>query len=60
MFGAGRIIAIDKIPERIDMAREYSKAETLDFGSQDLRRVDGDDGRTVPTGSAVSGLVAIR
>ena len=31
MFGAERVIAIDKIPERLDMAREYGKAETLDF-----------------------------
>ena len=31
MLGAGRVIAIDKIPERLDMAREYGKAETLDF-----------------------------
>ena len=33
MLGAGRVIAIDKIPERLEMAREYGKAETLDFSN---------------------------
>jgi threonine dehydrogenase-like Zn-dependent dehydrogenase len=31
MLGAGRVIAIDTVPERLQMAREKSKAETIDF-----------------------------
>lgn len=31
MFGAGRVIAIDMVPERLDMARTHGKAETIDF-----------------------------
>ncbi len=31
MLGAGRVIAIDKIQERLEMARKIGKAETLDF-----------------------------
>lgn len=31
MFGAGRVIAIDKVPERLAMAREHGRAETLDY-----------------------------
>jgi threonine dehydrogenase-like Zn-dependent dehydrogenase len=31
MFGAGRVIAIDTVPERLQMAREKGKAETIDF-----------------------------
>jgi threonine dehydrogenase-like Zn-dependent dehydrogenase len=34
MLGAGRVVAIDCVPERLQMAREKSKAETIDF-SQD-------------------------
>lgn len=30
MLGAGRVIAIDHVPERLAMARTYGKAETLD------------------------------
>jgi threonine dehydrogenase-like Zn-dependent dehydrogenase len=30
MFGAGRVIAIDRVPERLEMARK-GKAETIDF-----------------------------
>ncbi len=33
MLGAGRVIAIDKVPERLAMAREHGKAETLDFSA---------------------------
>lgn len=35
MFGAGRVIAIDMVPERLEMARQ-GKAETIDFGKQDV------------------------
>lgn len=31
MFGAGRVIAIDRVPERLEMARVHGKAETLNF-----------------------------
>ncbi|HEY2251980.1 MAG TPA: zinc-binding dehydrogenase, partial [Planctomycetaceae bacterium] len=31
MFGAGRVIAIDRVPERMAMAREQGKAETINF-----------------------------
>src|ERR1700710_630657 len=31
MMGAGRVIAIDTVPERLNMARTKGKAETLDF-----------------------------
>jgi len=35
MLGAGRVIAIDKVPERLEMAQK-GKAETIDFGKQDV------------------------
>lgn len=31
MLGAGRVIAIDRVPERLQMAARYGKAETIDF-----------------------------
>lgn len=31
MMRAGRVIAIDKVPERLEMARTHGRAETLDF-----------------------------
>jgi threonine dehydrogenase-like Zn-dependent dehydrogenase len=31
MLGAGRVIAIDTVPERLRMAQKYGKAETIDF-----------------------------
>ena len=31
MLGAGRVIAIDRVPERLKMAAEHGKAETIDF-----------------------------
>ena len=31
MFGAGRVIAIDCVPERLQMAEKHGKAETIDF-----------------------------
>lgn len=36
MLGAGRVIAIDKVPERLEMARTHGKAETLDFSAVDI------------------------
>jgi threonine dehydrogenase-like Zn-dependent dehydrogenase len=35
MFKAGRVIAIDRVPERLQMARD-GKAETIDFSKQDV------------------------
>jgi len=31
MLGAGRVIAIDNVPERLEMARVHGRAETIDF-----------------------------
>lgn len=31
MLGAGRVIAIDRVPERLEMARAHGKAETINF-----------------------------
>lgn len=36
MLGAGRVIAIDRVPERLTMAREHGRAETLDFSQVDV------------------------
>lgn len=36
MFKAGRVIAIDCVPERLEMARHHGKAETIDFGQHDV------------------------
>jgi threonine dehydrogenase-like Zn-dependent dehydrogenase len=35
MFGAERVIAIDRLPERLDMAREKGGAEILDYEEVD-------------------------
>lgn len=35
MFGAGRVIAIDRVPERLAMAERYGRAETLNFSEED-------------------------
>jgi threonine dehydrogenase-like Zn-dependent dehydrogenase len=36
MFGAGRVIAIDHVEERMAMARTQGRAETIDFTKQDV------------------------
>ena len=36
LLGAERVIAIDRFPERLRMAREISKAETLDYEEVDV------------------------
>lgn len=36
MFGAGRVIAIDRVPERIRMAETKGKAETINFEDADV------------------------
>jgi threonine dehydrogenase-like Zn-dependent dehydrogenase len=35
-LGAGRVIAIDHIPERLELARDACGAETIDFDGQDV------------------------
>ena len=36
MFKAGRVIAIDRVPERLEMAREHGRAETINFDEVDV------------------------
>lgn len=36
MFGAGRVIAIDRYPERLEMARNKGRAETIDFSQENV------------------------
>ena len=36
MLGAGRVIAIDRVPERLDLARDHSNAETINFEDADV------------------------
>ncbi|MEH1909440.1 MAG: zinc-dependent alcohol dehydrogenase [Nostoc sp.] len=36
MLGADRVIAIDRIPERLQMAKEYGKAEVLNYEEVDV------------------------
>jgi threonine dehydrogenase-like Zn-dependent dehydrogenase len=36
MFKAARVIAIDRVPERLAMARTHGKAETIDFEKEDV------------------------
>ncbi len=36
MFKAGRVIAIDRVPERLAMAAKDGQAETIDFSKQDV------------------------
>ena len=36
MLGAGRVIAIDRVPERLQMAQEQGRAETINFKEQDV------------------------
>ena len=36
LLGAGRVIAIDQVPERLQMARERGRAETVDLTREDV------------------------
>lgn len=36
MLGAGRVIAIDRVPERLEMARTHGKAETINFDQENV------------------------
>jgi threonine dehydrogenase-like Zn-dependent dehydrogenase len=35
LMGAGRVIAIDRLPERLALARDHAKAETIDYTQVD-------------------------
>src|SRR5688500_13540872 len=47
LLGAGRVIAIDRVPERLEMARTKGRAEVIDFsdGSVYERLMEMTDGR---------------
>ncbi len=47
MLGAGRVIAIDRVPERLTMAQTAGRAETIDFTQEDVyeRLMDMTNGR---------------
>lgn len=47
MLGAGRVIAIDRVPERLAMAQNQGRAETLNFDTEDIyeRLQEMTDGR---------------
>ena len=36
MLGAGRVIGIDRFPERLGLAETFGKAETLDYTHTDV------------------------
>ena len=36
MLGAGRVIAIDRVPERLEMAGTHGKAETINFDKEEV------------------------
>ena len=36
MFGAGRVVAIDRVPERLAMAETHGKAETINFDKESI------------------------
>jgi hypothetical protein len=36
MLGAGRVIAIDRVPERLEMAGTHGRAETINFDKEDV------------------------
>jgi len=36
MFGAGRVVAIDRVPERLAMAETHGKAETINFDKESV------------------------
>src|ERR1700759_833400 len=36
MLGAGRVIAIDRVPERLQMARTHGKGETINFDQENV------------------------
>ena len=62
MLGAGRVIAIDRVSERLDMARKHGDAEVIDFEQEDvydrlmeMTRDRGPDGCIDAVGSEAHG-----
>ena len=47
LLGAGRVIVIDRVPERLEMARRHGRAEVIDMRSEEVydRLMDMTDGR---------------
>ena len=47
MLGAERVVAIDRVPERLEMARDSGETETIDYSSSDVydRLMDMTGGR---------------
>ena len=73
LMGAGRVIAVDRVPERLAFAREYNGVETVNFDEVDdpvmaLREMTGGRGADVcidavgmeAEGSALERLVGLR
>jgi threonine dehydrogenase-like Zn-dependent dehydrogenase len=65
MLGAERVVAIDRVPERLEMAREHGEAETIDYTEADVydRLMEmtggrGPDGCIDAVGSEAHGLDA--
>ena len=66
MLGAGRVIAIDTVPERLELARTFGRAETIDFMEHkvqdrlmELTRGRGPDRCIEAVGSEAHGLGSI-
>jgi len=51
LLGAERVIAIDRFPERLQMAREHARAETIDYTDVEsvLETLKEKTGGAVPT-----------
>ena len=63
MLGADRVVAIDRVPERLEMAEDHGEAETIDYEAEDvydrLMEMTGDrgpDGCIDAVGSEAHGL----
>jgi len=68
MLGAGRVIAIDRVAERLSMAASYGKAETINYEEEDVyeRLMEMTNGRgpdrcidAVGTEAHASGVVGV-
>lgn len=68
MLGAGRVIAIDRVPERLAMAAAHGKAETINYEQEDVyeRLMEMTNGRgpdrcidAVGTEAHASGVVGV-
>ena len=63
MLGAGQVVAIDRVPERLDMARDHGEAEIIDYEDEDvydrlmnMTENRGPDGCIDAVGSEAHGL----